>query len=87
MNLTGKIYFEETQNVTPEGIKKNSVMIDKLYVKAGDYVEAGTLIADATLSNDYESTIKEAQDRLPISVSSTIPTRIRTIASVTRKLR
>lgn len=64
MNLTGKIYFEETQNVTPEGIKKNSVMIDKLYVKAGDYVEAGTLIADATLSNDYESTIKEAQDAL-----------------------
>lgn len=62
MTLSGKIYFEKTENYTPDGMDKNTVTIEKLYVKPGDWVEAGAIIADATLSNDYQSEIEEARD-------------------------
>lgn len=62
LSLAGKIYFEQTENYTPEGMSQKSVTIDKLYVKPGDYVETGTVIADASLSDTYEDAIKEARE-------------------------
>lgn len=62
LTLSGQIYFEKTQPYTPEGLGKNAVTIDKLYVKPGDWVESGAIIADASLSDDYEDAIEEARE-------------------------
>lgn len=62
LTLSGKVYFEKTEPYTPEGLGKNAVTIDKLYVKPGDWVEAGATIADASLSEDYEDAIETARE-------------------------
>lgn len=62
LSLTGQIYFEKTEPYTPAGMSQKSVTIDKLYVKPGDYVEAGAVIADASLSGDYADAIDEARE-------------------------
>lgn len=65
MSLSGKLYFEKTENVTPEGLESgSSIQIDKLKVKAGDFVTAGTLIATAKISDSYDKTVDEAREAL-----------------------
>lgn len=65
MRLTGELYFDSVQGVTPEGMQAGaSVTVQEVFVRAGDYVQSGDLIATTEESAAYEDSLEEARKAL-----------------------
>src|SRR5699024_11264637 len=65
MRLTGELYFDSVQGVTPEGMQAGaSVTVKEVFVRAGDYVQSGDLIATTEESAAYEDSLEEARKAL-----------------------
>lgn len=62
ISLSAQVYFPKTTDYTLTDAMKNSVVVDKVYVRAGQTVEAGETLFTAVMP-DYEQAMKDLQDK------------------------
>ena len=61
MTFRAQIYFAETEEFTVEEAKDMNITVDKLYVRAGNYVKKGDIIFTAKTPS-YEEEIKKVRE-------------------------
>ncbi len=62
VNLDAEVYFPKTTDYTLFAAMKNNVVVDKIYVRAGQAVAAGETLFTATMP-DYDTAMNELQDK------------------------
>jgi len=61
MTFRAQVYFAETEEFTVEEAKDMNITVDKLYVRAGNYVKKGDIIFTAKTPS-YEEEIKKVRE-------------------------
>ena len=62
ISLNAEVYFPQTTDYTLTDAMENSVVVNKVYVRAGQTVKAGETLFTAVMP-DYEKTMTELQDK------------------------
>jgi multidrug efflux pump subunit AcrA (membrane-fusion protein) len=62
ISLSAQVFFPKTTDYTLTGAMKNIVVVDKVYVRAGQTVAAGETLFTAVMP-DYEQAMKDLQDK------------------------
>jgi multidrug efflux pump subunit AcrA (membrane-fusion protein) len=62
INLDAEVYFPQTTDYTLTDAMENSIVVNKIYVRAGQAVTAGETLFTAVMP-DYEKTMTELQDK------------------------
>ena len=60
MDLDTQVYFPDTTNYTLVEAADNSIVVDKIYVRTGQYVNVGDTLFTATMP-DYDKTLADLQ--------------------------